>query len=484
MANEHALAALVLVFAQYIRSSHQMSSGNGKSSKDSGDNDAPGIGSDPRPSSSKTSTPSAPTERSTITSGTSAEETASRASQLLESAEECISGSINEAEMVRRFKAFGASPFETNAYLKLVADRKKGTGDSRPAGLGKETIHDDDEDSDSDEKNAARLAEIRDYQSKVAEETAWAAIFGKVDENHTDSSRNIDPQVDLSSLLRGLREPSHGLSRAVLTGAPHLASLGAPTGDPILDETTRLKDLFSNEKAVDGIVAKLRSQPSHDAVPQSICKDIVNDKYVDFAKLHASLEPSYNHDDDIKDLAVGEDTYSVVKKDNVSRSKPVLSESHWTRLFDAWESAVVLVYPHRKEELSCYRRFIIELFQSMPNDPSMGIRVDQNVRFDYSKNPFRMDNENRFNRIALRHIRSTASSSSPSSGPSKRSSSSSIQRPQKRNTTICDNWNSNRCSSDPCDHQRIHGRCSECDQGHRAFDNAGCKASFEARKGT
>jgi hypothetical protein len=410
-----------------------------------------------------------------------AEATRSRSETLLKISEECVSGVINDIEMARQFKDAGASAFETNVYAKLVSDRRNGKDPSGSGALPDDPKGDDrvDEDSNADDQEA-----LEARQAKAVEDAAWAAIFERASSGRLGNSPQVPhgTQFDLPSLLRGLqpRAPG-GLSTTVLAGAPHLANVGAPTGDPILDETTRLKELFTAEKAIEAIVSKMRSHASYDSVPQSICRDIVNDKYVDFAKLHASLEPSYNHDDDVKDLAIGEDTYSVVKKDSISKSKPVLTESHWSHLFDAWESAVILVFPHRKDELSIYKRFVVELFQNMSYDPALAIRIDQNIRFEYSKSPFRMDNENKFNRVALPHIRLPASSSS--SGSLKRPSSSTSQKSQKRSTTICENWNSNRCASDPCENHRIHGRCSECDQNHRAFDNVGCKAAFETRKG-
>jgi hypothetical protein len=268
-----------------------------------------------------------------------------------------------------------------------------------------------------------------------------------------------------------------------LLAAPHLAGLLLATNesDQIISATWKIRNALASEKCVDNVVAILQQQNLRDPLPLSIWRDIVNDKYVNFEKLFASTVPGFDHNDEPKILS-GE--YAVVKKNDVSRKKLVLTESDWTRVFNAWADGVLLLYKHRKEELSSYRGFVIELFRALPNEPSRAIRIDADVRDRYGKSPFRLDDRNVFNSFSFTRLLSKDTPSHPSDrSSSKRPGSQSLSNanPQKRAAVVCLNWNVGRCA-DPCSNRRKHGDCSECGEQHKAIDVPACKANFESKK--
>jgi hypothetical protein len=125
------------------------------------------------------------------------------------------------------------------------------------------------------------------------------------------------------------------------------------------------------------------------------------------------------------------------------------------------------------EELQCYKKQVMEIFQSDLDNPFAGIRFDAEVRECYAKNPFHMDDRNHMNTYMFSHMLRT---SSKRSGTNNKSSQPTLKHP----STVCDNWNLGKCP-DPCKWQRKHGLCSECGGKHQAQDNKECKTRVQAR---
>jgi hypothetical protein len=206
-------------------------------------------------------------------------------------------------------------------------------------------------------------------------------------------------------------------------------------------------------------------------------KDILADKFIPFDKLHAVLDPSYDHHDEGK-VVFGE--FSLVKKDLLNARKPVVTESHWTRCFSAWAAGVALLYPHRSMELAAYGRTIASFFQDVAHSPQIVILLDIDIRTRYAKAPFSLDNTLIIQTMSVsRLLKSTRPFSS-----SKRSADIGFDVPvAKRHSAgpICINWNHGRCESDPCPNGRRHGVCSECGEKHRSRDKPSCFSAFWAR---
>jgi len=111
-----------------------------------------------------------------------------------------------------------------------------------------------------------------------------------------------------------------------------------------LDETWKLRQLFTAEK-VDAIVDLMQQQQLDEPIPRSIWRDIIQDRFVNFEKLYASMDLGYDHQDELKDFLGG---YAIVKKDQASAKRSVQTEAEWIRVFGAWMAGVTLL-----QNLSC-----------------------------------------------------------------------------------------------------------------------------------
>ncbi|CAA7269205.1 unnamed protein product [Cyclocybe aegerita] len=208
-------------------------------------------------------------------------------------------------------------------------------------------------------------------------------------------------------------------------------------------------------------------------LPKSIWKLIIQDQWVDFEKLHASLEHGYDHNDNAKDFGNG---YVIMKKDHLTSRRPIRTEAEWIRVFEAWSTGVTLLYPHRSMELKKYRLIVDEVFRASPQNVSPAIRFDVEVRRKYSRGPFRMDDHGELQALVLAQM--YRPSATPTLPLAKRIASDSHQpSPAKRADIPCQLWNMGKCN-DPCVNRRKHGTCSECGDSHRAYDTPTCRASL------
>jgi hypothetical protein len=157
--------------------------------------------------------------------------------------------------------------------------------------------------------------------------------------------------TDLANTLIALLRGSHAdNSPAVI--APHLASIAGPAKDePYLKKTREIRCLFKNETFCDSTITNAQLSPLIDPLPCSIWKKILLKEFVDFAKLFASMEQGYDHNDEAEDFAAG---FAIVKKNHLSAKCPVHTEAEWICVFGAWEAGIILICPHQTAELQGY----------------------------------------------------------------------------------------------------------------------------------
>jgi hypothetical protein len=406
--------------------------------------------------------------------------------------DDCIEGKIQATAVVGLLQQAGASNEEAVDYLKQLADRtaagsrvggegnegapeRRDPRESTPEGLTPDEADEFRQRRDALEEQ--RRVQDEELRRKAADSAAWALLRAKASvlQSLLPESGSSDPAQQLALLL-GLNTASatSSLPASVLTAAPHLAKLGSSAGDAHLDSTWKLRQAYSGDKAIDAVVDIMQRQQLEEPIPRSIWKEIVQDRFVNFRKLFAAMEPGYDHHDEPKDFHGG---FALVKKDQAVAKKPVVTEADWTRVFGTWVVGVTLVYPHREEELQGYRRIVMELFRAVPNDPSVAINFDVDVRARYAKEPFHMDDRNRINIPLFAQMFNTAHT------PAKRPGSSALSpNNPKRANVACINWNYGRCA-DPCENRRKHGDCSECGGKHRARDVPACYAALQANKG-
>ncbi|KAJ3791416.1 hypothetical protein GGU11DRAFT_733283, partial [Lentinula aff. detonsa] len=218
---------------------------------------------------------------------------------------------------------------------------------------------------------------------------------------------------------------SGSISSSTLESLPHLKDMAMSSGDSHVDETLRVKRVYVKEQNLDALVDLFQARPLLEPLPRSVWKKVLKDEYVSFEKLHAAIDPDYDHRDNVKDFGAG---YALVKKDQLIAKKAVVTESEWSRVFEAWKSGVVEAFPHRKDELTKFGSSISNLFRNFAHDPSIPIRTDHEVRERYHKSPFRLDDPLRIQSAVLALVHRTSSigqtkrqrDASPSSRPSKR----------------------------------------------------------------
>ena len=303
----------------------------------------------------------------------------------------------------------------------------------------------------------------------ISEDIAWALLRAKINQasQPLGAQSTTYPLEDIIKLLNVSPSSSATIPASVLSAAPHLSALSEHTFlDPHLQATWKLRQSFNSDKAIDPIIDLMQLQPLVDPIPRPLWRAIIQDQFVDFEKLHASMDRGFSHNDDAKDFAGG---FSLVRKDQYSAKKAVRNEAEWVRVFHAWKTGVTLLYPHRLNELSTYQEMVIELFRAAPYDPSVAINVDAEARDRYARSPYRMDDRSRFQLPLLSQML-------------RKRQAADTMGPSKRAAIPCQNWSLGICS-DPCTFRRQHGICSECGGKHKARDHETCLASLEARRG-
>lgn len=387
------------------------------------------------------------------------------------------------------------SQFELRRISKAGKAREKDAADEEfeimdppttPEGLSESQAEEYRQKRDTITRETAIRDEDDERQRREAatNSVAWANLRARIQSLRPSAQGTIPLKPHTSS--NTFQTPKDtaitgGIPSSVLAFAPHLQVLSIPVEDQVLARTWELRRVFSAEsKIVDSIVDAVQTRNLLDPLPRSVWKDIIQDRLVDFEKLHACLtQPGYDLHDDPKDFASSGE-YILVRKDQTNARKPVQTSSEWTRLFAAWEAGVLVLYPHRAGELSAYSMQVNGFFRTFPDNPAIGIVFDSEVREDYSRGPFRMDDQHRTHLHMLSAFSKTYIAPSVTHSGTKRLSNSSSIPLRKKQKVICINWNLGLCT-EPCPGNRIHSICSECNGKHRAKDSKTCLITVQAR---
>ena len=138
---------------------------------------------------------------------------------------------------------------------------------------------------------------------------------------------------DLAKLLGVERSAPQSLPASVLALAPHLAELSmSAISDPHIEETWKLRQAIGMDKTINSLINLMQVQPLSDPIPWSIWRSIVQDHYVNFEKLFASMDKGYDHNDEPCDFGGG---YALVKKEQATAKRSLRLESDWARVFGA-----------------------------------------------------------------------------------------------------------------------------------------------------
>ena len=323
----------------------------------------------------------------------------------------------------------------------------------------------------------------QDERDKAVEEAAWASLRSGLEATAPTMSTGTGCSRDVLDKMLELfgqeTSSSTSLSKSVLAVAPHLAEDGNTVfEDPYLSETQNYKIAYTSQKPFENLIIRAQGRKVQEPIANSIWRLVILDKYVDFEKLFATLDPSYNPNDEAKELS---DKFTLLEKNSISSKRPVLTEAEWMRLYDIWVGAVLHFYPHRKTELSSYRELIISMFRATTS-PFPAIKYDRDSRERYSRQPYRLDSsKDTLPFPLLSQLLSYAQPSSTPSSDNKRSGGGQ-EGPRKRSETICQNWNLGVCEGDTCRYHRRHNQCSECSEPHRAKDRSECFLALNRRR--
>ena len=429
-----------------------------------------------------------------MTDGTGSEELIrQRAEACQKVVDEALGDRVGVEQFLAKLRGAGATPKEAADYGQQYSDRMQQdqSGSPTPASDPDAACREATPEG-LDEPHQAAFREARDTElarctaqansdrREAVETAAWKALEAKL-RMATDGKGPTRTVFDFESRLAellGEREPSapSGFPTSVLEAAPHLKELGSQAfDDPHLGSTWRLKRVY--EKEIDGVIDGMRGQEISQPLPRSVWKSIIEDRYVDFEKLFASMDPGYDPNDIPKDFAGG---FALVKKDNASAKRSIHTESEWNRVFAAWKDGVGILFPHRKPELHGYLKIVNDVFRAAPRDPLAAINFDAEVRKRYEHSPYRLDDQNQVQLPLLTqmfHAGARSGTGKQNSVPLTMSSN-----PQKRSATVCYNWNFGFCE-DPCPNRRKHGTCSECAGQHRARDVDSCLFALQTRRG-
>jgi len=400
-----------------------------------------------------------------------------RSERLQRLVDNAVAGMLTPEELVSTLQDAGATRREIDAVMEQVRERVEAEEESEPSTPERGWIPDNPTEPQGDQPPANPDPEGNEQGE---DDTFWASVMaqvGSLRQRTVADKTGKATDGTLAALLGSLASSSKTtVSDSVLRAVPGLSLISQSSGSEHLDKTFQRREVFASEKSLDPLIDLLQRKRLDEPIPRTIWRDIIQDRLVNFEKLFATMDSSYNHNDDVSDFHAG---YALVKKDHISAKKPLVSEADWIRVFGAWEAAVIILYEHRKTELQGYRRIVNEVFRAAPHDPLIAIRFDAEMRDRYSRAPFCMDDRIHTNAPLLTEMFKTSSrtlgkrtTGSPTAGSV-----------SKRATVVCLNWNFGRCS-DPCANRRKHGSCSECAAEHRAKDNGSCFASLQARRGS
>jgi len=220
---------------------------------------------------------------------------------------------------------------------------------------------------------------------------------------------------------------------------------------------------YASQKPFENLVIKAQGWKVLEPVANSIWRLVILDKYVDFEKLYATLNPGYNPNDEVKEL---NEKFTLLEKGSIGSKRSVTTEAEWICLYDVWAGAVLQFYPHRKDELSSFHDLIINILRAT-SSPLPAIKYDCDSRERYSRQPYHLNSSKNVLLFPLLTQLFPHITPSPASTlGKKRRPSGSQEQPHKQAETVCQNWNLGNCDGDTCNFGHHHNECSECGEHH------------------
>ncbi|KIJ32986.1 hypothetical protein M422DRAFT_183765, partial [Sphaerobolus stellatus SS14] len=229
--------------------------------------------------------------------------------------------------------------------------------------------------------------------------------------------------------------------------------------DPAVKETLERKRFYlANYKEVK---RDLLGQADCPAFPDSLWHDVIVGNFVDLDKVYTgrySLEPDTEFTQTIGDI-----DFRIRGNSSTSKSsKEVRTHSEWTVAFHSAKSAILFLYPNRKEEFAAYEAFIIGQFAATrPEEHRRVITLDKAIRKEAAKvNNCTLTTVPSFNAFGTQYLNSIGLGANSPTSLGKR------RRDDIQDTPICRRFNRDDCAG-PC---RFRHVCLLCKGRHQAKD--------------
>ena len=257
---------------------------------------------------------SAPSAEASNSNSTSVDNWVSACEKLLD---EAVENNWPATELADALKRLGLKAAEAIDYIEELSQRLEiRRAKARDPGLPRQ------EPITEGNNHVTEQAE----RDREVEEAAWASLRSKLeDANTVAASASSSALEKVLELLGQESSPSSSLSKSVLAVAPHLADNDDSVfKDPYLSKTQDCKIAYASQKPFKNLIIKAQGRKMQEPVAYSIWKLVILDKYVNFEKLYATLDPDYNPNDEAKDL---NDNFTLLEKNSVSSKRPVLTEA-------------------------------------------------------------------------------------------------------------------------------------------------------------
>jgi hypothetical protein len=170
----------------------------------------------------------------------------------------------------------------------------------------------------------------------------------------------------------GVASKTSKISDKYMALVPHMERASAAPSDSHYAKTLALRNAFAEDPNQDLVIDMYWSQDAKTPLSRAYWKEILLDRYIDFEKLFAALRPDSAQYED--EAALGE--FVLVKKELASARRAIHNQNEWTKIFDAWASAVSMAFKHRAEEIENYRTFVMVSFEDHPLNLYIAISFD------------------------------------------------------------------------------------------------------------
>ncbi|KAG6863889.1 hypothetical protein C0991_002306 [Blastosporella zonata] len=358
-----------------------------------------------------------------------------QANQCQKLVEDLIESTISDHEFFRELRSIGVTSDQAQDFTQQAQERiairrgkKRQTGAPTP-----DLVHSSPAPIDDEAVGVCSQTLQANDQQASQDNQGWNELEERISfANQCHGSPSLmDKFIELFDNGRS-RSHHSGIPDSVISIAPHLMrhATAAEPEDPHIKRPRELKRAFSSDRALEALLNFAKAQSVKDPVSQGIWKLIILDQFVNFTKLYATFNPSYDHNDNPRDF--GHD-FVLIKKDQINQRRTIASQSDWSRCFDAWAEGVVLFYPHRQDELRVYREEVIDIFRQGFHSVSVAIDFDIDAHNCYANQPFCLNDVVKLQKMYTDQVIKSSQASRPtfSSYPN--------FTPKKKPTTICQN---------------------------------------------